>query len=132
MHDLKNIPNNNCFYSDTDSVFLEKPLPEYMISPNKLGLCKLEKDTINAIFLAPKIYIYTYQTNDNKIEKVIKFKGVTKEILDTLNWEWFLEKYKDSSTFRYERTSNFLKTLTPPRIFCKVFKMSCKFTFNKR
>ncbi len=116
MHDLKNIPDNICYYSDTDSVFLQKPLNEKFISPTKLGLCKLEKETQSCIFLSPKIYIFTYREN-GKLHHSIKFKGVNKEALEKLDYNWFLEKYKNTTVFQYEKTSNFLKTLTPPIIF---------------
>lgn len=77
MHDFKNLRNNPCYYSDTDSVFLKKPLPENSISSNQLGLFKLEEEKIDCIFLAPKIYIYKTKNNEN----ILKFKGVNKKIL---------------------------------------------------
>lgn len=44
------------YYMDTDSLFVNKPLPEFMISNSQLGLFKLENIYKKAIFLAPKVY----------------------------------------------------------------------------
>ncbi len=76
-----NIKNNPCYYSETDSIFLEKPLPDKYISPTKLGSWKLEDDKISCIFLAPKIYIYKTKNNRNSI----KFKNVNKENIFSIN-----------------------------------------------
>jgi hypothetical protein len=56
MHHLKNLEGNSCYYSDTYFIFLEKPLQANKVSQTQLSLCKLEKLTINCVFLAPKIY----------------------------------------------------------------------------
>lgn len=51
------ISREDCYYTDTDSVFLSQPLPEDMISSSVLGKFKLEEDRIvEAFFLASKIY----------------------------------------------------------------------------
>ena len=47
--------NINIYYFDTDSLFVDKPLPDYMISSD-LGALKLEYIFKEAVFLGPKIY----------------------------------------------------------------------------
>lgn len=66
----KRIPDNKCYYSDTDSVFLEKPL-DYNLINNEIGGMKLEDNIKYAVFLGSKTYGYI--NNDNK--EVIKIKG---------------------------------------------------------
>jgi DNA polymerase elongation subunit (family B) len=55
-----NIPNNKCYYSDTDSVFLEKPLDKDKISSD-IGRMKLEGIAKKAVFLNKKQYIVEYE-----------------------------------------------------------------------
>jgi DNA polymerase type B, organellar and viral len=44
------------FYSDTDSVYFEGPLPNSLINPTELGKFKLDGVYDDAVFLAPKVY----------------------------------------------------------------------------
>jgi hypothetical protein len=71
----KRIPNNECFYSDTDSVFLQKPLSKELIN-NQLGFMKLESYIIEAIFISPKLYGYQSPNNE-----VIKVKGFNNKLI---------------------------------------------------
>jgi len=41
MSQFKNNPDFNLYYSDTDSIVINKPLSDHLIG-NKLGLVKLE------------------------------------------------------------------------------------------
>ena len=68
----KRIPNNECFYSDTDSVFLQKPLSKELIN-NQLGSMKLESYILEAVFISPKLY--GYQTSNNEVIKVKGFNN---------------------------------------------------------
>jgi hypothetical protein len=40
INEYKNIPGNPCIMSDTDSVVLPKPLPDYLVG-NEIGQMKL-------------------------------------------------------------------------------------------
>jgi hypothetical protein len=51
----KNNPNYKIFYTDTDSIFTDKPIESNLIG-SKLGQFKLEYVFKEAIFLAPKVY----------------------------------------------------------------------------
>ena len=79
MSQFKNNPKYKLFYSDTDSIYINKPLPKYLVG-NKLGLMKLEYVINKAIFLAPKVYGLI--TDDG--QTIIKIKGLTKEATDKL------------------------------------------------
>lgn len=47
---------DDCYYTDTDSVFLSNPLPDHMVDSNELGKFKLEGKIKEGHFLAPKSY----------------------------------------------------------------------------
>lgn len=48
--------NYTIYYMDTDSFFIDRPLPDHLVSPSELGKYKLEHIYKEAIFLAPKVY----------------------------------------------------------------------------
>ena len=52
---FKNMPEYTLYYSDTDSIDIDKPLPEEYVG-NELGQFKLEHSISRAAFLAPKVY----------------------------------------------------------------------------
>jgi hypothetical protein len=64
--------NNNIkiYYTDTDSIYTDKPLPDNMIG-DKLGQFKLEGIYKEAIFLAPKVYGLIKEDGS----EIIKVKG---------------------------------------------------------
>ena len=55
MSYFKNMENFNLYYSDTDSVDLDKPLPDKYVGED-LGQFKLEHIFDEAVFLSPKVY----------------------------------------------------------------------------
>jgi hypothetical protein len=61
---------NHLYYSDTDSLVLDTPLPDSMVG-DQLGQVKLEYKIKEGIFLAPKTYSLILEDND----KVTKIKG---------------------------------------------------------
>jgi len=60
-------------YSDTDSVFTDKPLPDYLVG-NKLGQWKLEGLYKEAVFIAPKVYALI-EINGKEIVKCKGYKN---------------------------------------------------------
>jgi DNA polymerase elongation subunit (family B) len=97
MSQFKNNPNFNLYYSDTDSIYIDKPLPDEFISSTVLGKLKLENIIINGIFLAPKVYYL--QTVDGKV--IYKVKGLKHEVELTLeNFESLL--YKESFLEKFQ------------------------------
>ena len=71
IYKYKTIPGNECFYSDTDSVFLQYPQDESLIS-KEIGKMKQEYIAKEAIFIAPKIY-YAEKSDGAKVSKVKGF-----------------------------------------------------------
>jgi hypothetical protein len=65
MSQFKNNPDFNLFYTDTDSVYIDKPLSNDLVNSKILGKMKLENVLTRAIFLAPKIYYL--ETEDDKV-----------------------------------------------------------------
>lgn len=72
------VGTENLLYSDTDSVFTIKPLPDNYLSGD-LGMMKLEYIAERGIFIAPKVYaIHNILVCDKKKligRDLIKIKG---------------------------------------------------------
>jgi DNA polymerase elongation subunit (family B) len=91
MSQFKNNPDFKLFYSDTDSAYTDKPLPEDLVNSKVLGKMKLEHICDKAIFLAPKMYCL--QTVEGKV--IYKVKGLSHDVNLTMdNFEQLL--YKDT------------------------------------
>jgi hypothetical protein len=91
MSQFKNNPDFRLFYSDTDSIYIDRLLPKYMVSSTILGKMKLENVLTNAIFLAPKLYCL--KTEEGKV--IHKVKGLSHDVNLTMdNFEELL--YKDT------------------------------------
>ena len=56
MSKYKNNDLYKLYYSDTDSIVIDRPLDPSLVSENKLGLMKLEKVLTKFIALGPKVY----------------------------------------------------------------------------
>lgn len=78
----------DCYYTDTDSVVLGKPLPEELVSSSILGMFKLEDRISQGYFLAPKSYWY----KNEKGKDILKYKGAAK---NKITPEWFQSQYAD-------------------------------------
>jgi DNA polymerase elongation subunit (family B) len=81
MSQFKNSLDFNLYYSDTDSIYIDNPLPDNLVNSKVLGKMKLENILNKAIFLAPKVY-YLITESGNHIYKV---KGLSHDVLLTLN-----------------------------------------------
>ena len=75
MSQFKNDPNLTIYYTDTDSLFTNKPLDSKFIG-KELGKFKLEYIFKDAVFLGPKIYGGI--TTENK--EIIKIKGYKNKV----------------------------------------------------
>src|SRR6267142_159046 len=74
---IENSPNMDIilYYSDTDSIYIDKPLPPEMVDSKSLGKMKLENVLTKAIFLAPKVYyLETVEGNISVIEQLYTLK----------------------------------------------------------
>jgi DNA polymerase type B, organellar and viral len=81
MSQFKNNPDFKLYYSDTDSITINKPLQDSMIG-SALGLMKLENVINKAVFLAPKVYALI--TNDGK--EIVKVKGLSHDVISKLTF----------------------------------------------
>ena len=70
MANIKMKYQDTLYYSDTDSIFLDVPLPEDLVK-NKLGHWKLEYSVKKAVFLAPKVYGLLLKDGS----EIVKIKG---------------------------------------------------------
>jgi hypothetical protein len=71
MHPFLNLPDNECYYTDTDSLVLKHPLdPKYV--GDGLGQFKLVGKIKRAYFISPKLYCLILENGDT----IIKSKGV--------------------------------------------------------
>jgi hypothetical protein len=98
MSEFKNNPDFKLYYSDTDSVYIDKPLSEDLISETILGKMKLENILEKGIFLSPKVYCLL--TKDNNL--IYKVKGLSHDIELTMDdfenllyKKSFIQKYQD-------------------------------------
>jgi len=81
MSQFKNNPELKLYYSDTDSIVTNKPLPDHMVG-KAMGLVKLEYVIKRAIFLAPKVYALILEDGT----EVIKVKGLSKAEISKLQF----------------------------------------------
>jgi hypothetical protein len=81
MSQFKNNPDFNLFYSDTDSIYIDKPLPKDLVNSKILGKMKLENILDKAIFLAPKLYYL--EIEDGKV--IYKVKGLSHDVKLTID-----------------------------------------------
>jgi len=116
----------NLYYSDTDSAYFDKPLPDSMIDPKRLGALKLEGVYSKGIFLATKVYCLL-DNNNNNIE--IKIKGVNKKAIidNNININLFESLLHKDYSFEIKQTKWF-KSLTNSNITVKDQIYSLKVT----
>jgi hypothetical protein len=71
VHPFLNLPRNECYYKDTDSLVLKKPLDDKYFGDG-LGQFKLVAKIKKAYFISPKLYFILLENG----EIIIKSKGV--------------------------------------------------------
>jgi len=94
MTQFKNNPDYNLYYTNTDSIYIDRPLHNKFIG-KALGLMKLEYNFIEATFLAPKVYGGLYFDN-GQLKSITKVKGF-KDKLDYYDLKSLLNKDKSLS-----------------------------------
>ena len=78
MSQFKNNKKYKIFYSDTDSIYINKKLSKLFVSSTELGKLKLENVFIESTFLAPKVYGGRLESG----EEIIKVKGLRHEVIE--------------------------------------------------
>jgi hypothetical protein len=126
MTQFKNNPNIDLFYTDTDSIDINKPLPDKYIGKD-LGLMKLEYNFIEGTFLAPKVYGGLYSNDNNLLKSITKIKGY-KNKLDYYDLKSLLNK-ETSLSLRQEK---WFKDLSLGNITIKDQLYTLIPTLNKR
>lgn len=86
MHKHKISPHYTVFYSDTDSLFTDKPLPDFLVSEKEIGKFKLEGKVKEAFFAAPKLYSLNYEDG----RKITKAKGINQGVIDDFHIKQFV------------------------------------------
>ena len=127
MSQFKNNPEYKLFYTDTDSAYVNKPLPQNLVSDNELGKMKLEFVAEKGIFLAPKVYSLLSTNGELKT----KVKGLNSENINKLNINDFESLlYKDSSLSLNQ--DKWYRNLDEATIKVKNLLYTLKATSNKR
>jgi hypothetical protein len=128
MYSFKNIENNTCYYSDTDSIFLEKKLDEKHVG-NELGKFKLEYEFKNGYFVAPKVYQIEFFNGERKTV----FKGMKKEEFNkSIKNDTFEKIIYNNHKISIKRTSNFVVDLINLIVKKKDTEINFQFPFRKR
>jgi hypothetical protein len=126
--DFLKLHNLILYYTDTDSLYLNGPLPDSFVDPGRLGAMKLEGIYDKAVFLAPKVYALK-----NNQEEIIKIKGLSKASIKNSNINIELLSgllFKDSNlTFKQEK---WFRSLSKANIEIIDQIYTLKVTGNKR
>ena len=97
----------NLYYSDTDSIYIDKELDSKYVSDNELGLLKLEKVLSKFVAVGPKFYGGVELNTANQFSKVkglsnsltieqLEYLLVKDNIISLKQNKWFRD-YVDSS-----------------------------------
>jgi len=109
MSFFKNNPDFELYYTDTDSAYINKPLPDHMVGSG-LGQMKLEYIFTDCVFLGAKIYA-GITTNGKYICKIKGFKdakSISLEDMKSLLRKDATLSLKHSKWFRNLAESNIL------------------------
>lgn len=107
MSRYKNNNSFNLYYSDTDSIVVDRPLNEDQVG-SALGQFKLEHQISRAVFLSPKVYGFL---DSNDIEH-IKVKGVKSENLINFRLQDLANLLVEDSTMIFSQEKWFKKVLS--------------------
>lgn len=129
MSKFKNNSDYSLFYSDTDSIYINKELPSEYISNTELGKLKLESICDKGVFLAPKVYA----TVDLEGKETIKIKGLSKSsiINSNINLELLSSLLIKDSSLEFNQ-EKWYKHLNLGNISIKSQIYTLKVTNNKR
>lgn len=94
-----------CYYTDTDSIVTNKPLPNNLVN-NEIGKFKLENKINEAYFISPKLYALKKEDGS----EIIKSRGIPS---NCLTYNDFRKLYKgETITININRIYKDLETLT--------------------
>lgn len=133
MIKYKTLPGYNCYYSDTDSVFLDKALPEELIG-NEIGEMKNELESLNAeyidkaYFLGNKKYGYIYTDKDNIQRTSTVIAGADR---NSLNFE-DIESLSEGHTITKQYANTFNRNFNKMEITIKARTLNIHATTDKQ
>lgn len=89
---LRDIVNRggNVYYCDTDSVVCDIPMNPDLVDPDRIGFWDLESTPERGLFLRPKVY-----TEIHEGDTLVKFKGVSRETQEQLDFNFYESMYSD-------------------------------------
>ncbi len=102
MSQFKNRDDITLFYTDTDSAYVQGPLPAELVSDTELGKFKLEYIAKRAVFLGPKFY--ALELEDGRL--IFKVKGLNKSA-GALTMDDFIALLKRDSRLERHQTKWF-------------------------
>jgi hypothetical protein len=126
MSQFKNNPKFHLYYSDTDSIVIDSPLPDSMIG-SALGLMKLEHIIDKAVFLAPKVYALITDSG----QEIVKVKGLKHDAISKLHFS-DLETLLIQDSTREFTQEKWFKSITKGTINTSDVIYTLKATSNKR
>jgi hypothetical protein len=118
--------NFNLYYSDTDNIVIDTPLPSFLVGP-KLGQFKLEHTINRAVFLAPKVYAFINKDGT----EIIKVKGLSKEALSDIHVRDLELLLIKNSSLEFNQ-SKWYKKIIEGEITVNEIAYTLKSTSNKR
>lgn len=124
MYDFKTISGNPCLYSDTDSIFIEKPLDESLVGSN-IGQFKLERIIKEAVFIAPKAYGFI-ETNGNE---VVIIKGLSANGIINVPYSSLKQLELDGKKINIHQTRSF-KDINNATVFVDDIKYTLSKPYN--
>lgn len=128
MSRFKNSSTARLYYSDTDSIVVNKELHPNLVN-NDLGNLKLEYTIEQGVFLSPKVY--AIKTTDKKT--IIKIKGLAKKTIDEANLNiddmFALLRFGSEEGFRQDKR---YKNLQEGTLSIKQVAYQLRITNNKR
>ena len=131
LYRYQTIPNNSCFYSDTDSVFLQKRIANYLTGI-QLGKLRTVDKIKYAYFISLKSYIY--MSHNNLI--FLKFKGLTKTEQNKLSpsffYSFFDEKQGLTKPHVIVRSNFFYKEFLSLNLLKRNVLIKLKISLDKR
>lgn len=119
---MRIIGYEHIYYCDTDSIFTDGEIPESYIDKTKLGKWKLENEIKEAIFLAPKSYMF--KTIDDNVK--CKGKGHRNNDLKSE----FYQKVLDGEKIEIENDAMFFRSLNGVQIKSQI--RTLQHVYNKR
>jgi DNA polymerase type B, organellar and viral len=121
------------FYTDTDSNFSNKPLPENFVG-EEIGQMKDElkgKVIYRGLFLGNKKYCYQYFDDDNILQTISIFAGIPKKKENILTWDDFV-KMSRGETIKVKLSNTFERNFSSLDIQIKETTVNINKSNNKK